>query len=529
MVDMKNILYLFLALCSFSGTVYSDLTWTTPVAISTALTNASDPHTVIDASGNATAVWVESNVIKASYFPAGGSWGAPVSLSNVSNTSSSPKLAIDSSGNVTALWLENTLIESATLSGGVWSAETAPISSSGASSPAIAVDASGNAVAVWVRSAFIESSTRKSGIWSSVAVLSATNSSSPSVAISSFGTAIAGWHTLVSGSDSIVTDTLTVSTNTWAASKNVFVVAPAFNHNFPKVAMDPFGTAYVAWFRYNLVDSDAFENVQLLASVLNQTATTWSLAQIVDTGPGIRNPADLTIKLKVDGSGDVVLAWNNSLDGDNFQIGVAQKTFGSTAFQSPGLLNISTYCLALDVFIAAETALLTYMVWDGVSTLSIVSQESDINNPINQSWTFTNTVSTGSDNGFPSCSMSTTGSTFNSAAVWLNFNGTNTVINASTGTEAVTAPPTSVSATQSSTNFGVYTDFFNTITWSASSAPNVVMYNLFRNGVYFASTADASTFSFIDHNQINGGAVTYGVAAFTNDNRQSDIITFTLF
>ncbi len=528
MVNMKKILFLFLALFSFSGMVYSDITWSTPVAISTALTTASDPHVVIDVNGNATAAWVENNAIKASSLPFGGSWSTPVTLSNVSNTSSTPRLGVDSSGNVTALWIENTQIESATLPfGGSWGAETSPISGTGASNPSFAVDASGNAVAVWVRSGFIESSTRISGTWSLVSVLSATNSSNPHVAISSFGTAMAVWHSVVSGNDLIVTDILTISSNTWAATKNVFSGTATFNHNYPKVAIDANGNAAVAWFRYNFFGGNNYQNVQVITSALSQGASAWGIPNFL-SNQGIRNPADLTIKLKFDTSGDALIFWTNSYDGELFTIESSVKLVGGVWQLSSMVDSPSLYSFGIDSAIAAANALLVEMTWDGVSNINIRSIQTDSTNPGSQFFTIPNQISTGSDNAYPSCGFSVNGSALNAVVVWLNFNGSNVVINASSGTDSVIGPPSSVSATQSNINYGVYDDFINTITWSASTDPNVIQYNVYRNGVIVAELP-ASTLQFVDHNQVQSGHVTYGVAGFTGNDRQSAIITFTLF
>lgn len=529
MVIMKKILMLLLTLCSFAGTAYSDLTWLSPVAISTALTNASDPHVVIDSSGNATVVWVESGVIKASRFD-GTSWSSPPATLSSTANSSSPRLDLDStSGDVTAIWVENTQIESALYSGGSWSSETSPISGTGASNPSLAVDSSGNAVAVWVRSGYIESSSRISGTWNStVAVLSAASSNNPHVAISSFGTAIATWHSVISGADVIVSDILTISSNTWAATKNVFSGTASLFHNYPKIAIDANGNANVAWIRYNLVDSNAYENVQVIASSLTQGASAWAIPTILSDS-GIRNPADLTIKLKFDTSGNALAVWTNSYDGMTFVIEASEKLFGAPSWQGFVLPESpSIYSFGIDVAMAAGTALLTSMSWDGASSIIIASSESDTAEPLFQAWTALNPFSTGSDNGYPQSAMTLNGSTFNAVTVWISFDGSNAIINASTGSETMIAPPTSVSATQSVIDFGVYNDYTNTITWDASSDPNVMQYNIFRNGVFFTGVGP-DTLQFVDHNQIQGGTVTYGVAAFTIDFRQSAIATYTLF
>jgi hypothetical protein len=61
-------------------------------------------------------------------------------------------------------------------------------------------------------------------------------------------------------------------------------------------------------------------------------------------------------------------------------------------------------------------------------------------------------------------------------AVWVNYNGAHKVIKTSNGYNNITLPPSGLSATQSSTNFGVYTDYYNTIAWKASPDPNLIEY-----------------------------------------------------
>lgn len=527
MVSMKKILFLLLTLCSFSGMAYSDITWSSPVAISTALTDAVDPRVVIDSSGNATAIWVEGTAIVSSSLPLSGSWTSPVTLSNVLNTASTPRLGVDASGNVTALWIESNTIQSAVLPfGGSWGAASA-VSASGATNPVLAVDGTGRAVAVWLRSGFVESSTRISGTWSLVSVLSTSGSASPHVAISNFGTAIAAWKSVTSGADVIVTNILTLATNTWGINKNVFNATAAFRHNYPKVAIDANGNASVAWFRYNLVDGNAYENVQVAASTLGVGATNWTTGQLLSE-IGIRNPADLTLKLRYDAAGDIIATWTNSYDGETFVVESSQRLYGTNTW--PGSLQPaapSIYSFGFDVAVASGTALLVNMAWDG-SSLAIQSQETSTTNPISPGWTSSTIFSTGDNNAYPSCAMASVSGTFEAVAVWVDFDGANTVIHAASGSVAEIDPPSSVSASQNLTDLEVYQDYYNTITWTASSDPDVVQYNIFRNGVFFTAT-DPGTLTVDDHNQVQNGTVTYGVAALTSSFRHSQIITFTLF
>jgi hypothetical protein len=524
--NMKKILFLLLSLGLLSFEAQGDISWSSTMAISTPMTDATSPSVVIDVNGNATAIWLESGIVKASSLPFDGSWSTPVSLSSSLNTSNDPRLGIDSNGNVTALWVENTLIKSASLTfEGGWSGSTT-LSGVGADSPALAVDSNGHAVAVWTRSGFIESSTRISGIWSFVAVLSLTGSSNPTVAISDFGTAMAAWHATSAGSDVIVTDTLTISTNTWGVKKNVFPASAAYSNNYPKIAMDSNGNASIAWFRYNF-QNNAYQNVQVLTSTLPVTSSSWA-SETAFPEVGIRNPADLTIKLNYDGSGNLLAVWTNSFDGESFIIESARKLLAGS-WSLPVQPQVSTiYSFGIDVAIDTGIALLTNMAWDDISTLFITSQKTDTKNPALHAWTATTTFSSGNENGYPKCALSTLGSNLNAVAVWVNNNGTNNVINAATGSDTIVAPPTSVTASQSVTDLGLYLDYQNTVTWSASPDPDLIQYDIYRNGIFFMSV-DSSTLKIVDHNAIQGGKVVYGVAALTSAFFESAIINYTLF
>lgn len=512
----------------YTGTnLFADIIWSAPNVISTPMIDAEDPRIVIDPAGNSTAAWVENGVIMASSKPAGDSWTSPVVLSDAFNTASKPKLGVDADGNVTALWLESSVIKIKTLPfGGTWDPTSTIISNSGASNPVLAVDAANNAVAMWVRSGFIESSTRISGIWNTFTVLSSGNSNNPHVAISNSGKAMAAWRSIISGAYLIMTDELTLATNTWAPVKSVFAISPAFVKDFPKVAIDNNGNATVGWFQYQFLNGNAYKNVQVMTSSLTAGATAWPMPTALSLA-GIRNPADLTLKLRADTKGNILAVWTNSYDGETFFVESALKANGTpwplyVLTQAPSL-----YSFGIDLASTPETTLLTSMAWDGNSAIYIQSLESDTANPVLQSWTRTNPFSMADGNANPQCAMSVQGTEFAAVAVWVSFDGQNSVISASTGSGSEIAPPTNLFVVQNTNDFGAYKDYANTITWDASLDPDVVQYNIFRNGIYFADTV-TEIHQFIDHNAKENGTVTYGVAAMLSSGRQSSIISFTL-
>ena len=119
---------------------------------------ATDSHLVVDAYGNATALWVEhegatdDDHVQVSTHAVGSSWSAPVDLSASGDIADAIDIATSASGHEVAVWTRsngtNDVLEGATRSpGGAWSAPV-PIGDSkvDAEWPQVDVDAAGNAV-----------------------------------------------------------------------------------------------------------------------------------------------------------------------------------------------------------------------------------------------------------------------------------------------------------------------------------------------------------------------------------------------
>lgn len=88
------------------------------------------------------------------------------------------------------------------------------------------------------------------------------------------------------------------------------------------------------------------------------------------------------------------------------------------------------------------------------------------------------------------------------------------------------APPTNLIGFQQQNDFGVIYELFNTLQWQLSDSEDVQGYYIYRNNVLLA-TVSATTASYQDHNQPQGVAITYGVAAFDEDG-VSDQVTVTV-
>jgi hypothetical protein len=139
-------------------------TWqATPDGLSQSGYRAYDPHIAVDVSGNITVVWSlfneGSSVIQASTKPYGGTWQTtPDTLSQSGQQAYDPRIAVDSSGNATVVWrlIDGTdaiIKASAKPYGGTWQTTPDTLSQSGqqAYDPRIAVDSSGNATVIWGR------------------------------------------------------------------------------------------------------------------------------------------------------------------------------------------------------------------------------------------------------------------------------------------------------------------------------------------------------------------------------------------
>ncbi|PWU22125.1 MAG: hypothetical protein C5B48_10590 [Candidatus Rokuibacteriota bacterium] len=77
-------------------------------SISASNRDASQPQVAFDPSGNAVAVWTQSDGanqrIHAAFRPAGGSFGADQTISDAGQNASSPQIAFDGAGNAVAVW-----------------------------------------------------------------------------------------------------------------------------------------------------------------------------------------------------------------------------------------------------------------------------------------------------------------------------------------------------------------------------------------------------------------------------------------
>ncbi len=501
--------YLIFLLC-FSSSLFA-ITWSTPTTLSNA-TPVSDPKIVMDNNGNSTALWVQNDFVVASSHPLGGSWSALTTLSL--SGASSPHLGVASNGDIVAIWLEGGIVRAATKTpAGSWSL-AAIVSLTGASAPRLSVDGAGNAVAVWVRGGVVESSTKLAGqLWSALAdTLSAAGSDAPDISIGDDGTVVAIWHTVTSGAHRIVSARKTSVGGAWGSATNLFAGTATFTHHYPRINVDDAGDADAIWFRYSTSGPD-FINVLVLTSSLPKSASTWSLGSPLSEF-GMRDPATLSLSIKRDPVGNRIAFWGSSSTGNTFDIRAATKNYQGS--WNPALKLTRNNLYALDGHLAVNALGNVVTVFSNHNSVSglmdILSIETVVDSIVPGYWFEPRTVSSGGNNGYPRVASAFVGNTVHASTIWLHSEGGGQSIQAAIGSRAAILPPTNLAVTQNVNNLEIYQDYFNTLTWQASPSNTVSQYSIYRNEILIGQVSK-STFQFVDHNQGQNQAVTYGIVA----------------
>lgn len=516
-LNMKQLLSIFFTLLVFTHLHSNNINWSSPTILSGASVNASNPLVAVDASGDVVAVWIESNLLKSKTKTVSGSWSSTVNIS--ATGASSPCLVSDSNGNATAVWVENGIVKAASKPfNSSWSASTA-LSTAGASAPTLCVDSSGDVVAAWVRSGNVEVSTKLFGMnWQNRTTITSSSAATPCVAAGGSGSntrVVLTWFGISNGNNVIFSATKLISGG-WTTP---VVISENGAHNAaqPFVAVDGNGNAIAVWYAYDTVGVSS-ANVTL-KTASRPSAGGWSAVSAISE-PGVRNPSTLVARVAFDSIGNAIALWNISFDDETFSIQSAVKPVNGNWSDPVDLATSNLYAYTGDISVTSFGDILSlYMFYNG-SSLLIRSVESDMNGFLNNFWSVPIIISTGSNNAFPKIAATVSGNAIKAAAVWLNYNGVNNNAVALTGSKTLPLPPTSLSVTQTTNNFGVFTEYYNTLCWTASTDPNVVGYLIFRNGL-FIEQVGAGVTQFIDDNRAQNGSVSYGVTAIDAQQTQS--------
>jgi len=253
----------------YASTLPFGLSWTTPFIISDGESDAQVPQIVVDASGNAVAIWhgYESGfrIIQAATLPFGGTWEPLISLSAIGQNAFNPHFAINSKGYAVAVWTRfngsNYIVQASTRSfGGSWS-EPSDVSTTGRdagfgpnSTLDVTVDDNGNAVVVWgfqTGSGYIvqEASLPFGRLWTAPISLSTIRADyvSAHVKATPDGKIMAVWDFFnLDTSQYYLTYATLQSGSNWSSPTNL-IVSSEGNISLSQIALNSSNDAFVVW------------------------------------------------------------------------------------------------------------------------------------------------------------------------------------------------------------------------------------------------------------------------------------------
>lgn len=314
----------------------------TPSAVVVPTSSATYPDVVIDAAGNAIAVWEELGDIRSSRCTPTGSWTPSVLLETGAGAAGNPRVAVDAAGNAIAVWWQSdgawnsgvvSMFAARFVPGQGWGAAVAIENDNQAwgDAPSIACDAAGNATAVW------RWSYPSGGNWLSTVMTnrytpglgwgtatpatndtSISNNQAPEVAVAPNGDAFALWETLENYSQ---VHAARWHNGSWGATVRL---DPPGNTSslFPRIALDGNGNGIAVW-------SEADGLAKLLAAPL-QNGTFGPAEVAVSTGTWARYPA-----VVVDAGGRVTIAFMHGQPGTMTTLHFATRYLPGIGWLSP--------------------------------------------------------------------------------------------------------------------------------------------------------------------------------------------------
>ena len=297
---------------------------------------ASYPQVAIDPSGNTIAVWRQSDGTRyniwANRFTAGTGWGtAQLIETDNSGEALGPQVAVDPSGNAIAVWYQsdgtrNNIWANRYTAGTGWgTAQLIETDNSGSAfDPQVAIDPSGNAIAVWYQydgtrfNIWANRFTPGTG-WGTALLIETDNSGEalgPQVAIDPSGNAIAVWHQYDGTRNNIWANRFTPGTG-WGTAQ-LIETDNSGEALGPQVAVDPSGNAIAVWHQYDGTRYNIWAN-------RFTAGTGWGTAQLIETD---NSGEALGPQVAVDPSGNAIAVWYQ-YDGTRYTIWANRFTPGT--------------------------------------------------------------------------------------------------------------------------------------------------------------------------------------------------------
>ncbi|MCP4276039.1 MAG: Ig-like domain-containing protein, partial [Gammaproteobacteria bacterium] len=305
---------------SISGTVSFDGSTNAAIFTPASTLDALSTYTttlstgITDLSGNALA-----SSYSWSFTTAGRTWGTAEKIETDIGYAYSPQIAVDGSGNAIAVWNQsdsdsnptsiwaNRFDESATSWGTATKIET---DAGAAGSPQIAFDGSGNAIAVWYQSdggntANIWANKFDGGTssWGTAEKIETDDSGyveDPQIAFDGSGNAIAIWQQYDGSVFNIWANRFDGGTSSWGSAEEIETDDSGYAED-PQIVFDGSGNAIAIWPQY---DGNDIGNIW--ANRFDGGASSWGTAEKIETNDS--GGADLP-QIAFDDSGNAIAVW----------------------------------------------------------------------------------------------------------------------------------------------------------------------------------------------------------------------------
>lgn len=278
-------------------------------------TNATKPSLGVDGSGNVMAVWQQSDGTAESiyynlYTKSTSSWGGATLLDSTNNPASVPKVVMNTSGNAVAVWRQTDgtyqSIYTSTYTG-TWSAQALLESANfTAYEPSLAMNGDGDAVATWRQgdgtSSNIYAAVYAASAWGAAAAIDNVSTdasdSVPQVSINNSGNAIVLWRQNDATTESMYANQYTNSSTSWGTAALVESSTNIALDDF-SVAIDSNSNAVAIW-----LQSDG----TAVSTYANRYTTAWGTAETIDSGANVTTAPHVAILP----SNNAVAVWEQS-------------------------------------------------------------------------------------------------------------------------------------------------------------------------------------------------------------------------
>jgi len=382
-IGFLNVIFLSILIISCNGIIQPSLpqrSWTQSILLATS-TSGGNQQISCNESGTSFIIWEQSDGTRmniwANRYSSGTGWGSSRLIESGSGTAANPQIAVDGSGNAIAVWQQsdgtrNNILANHYMTGTGWGTVTGIESRSYNNSyPQIAMNNMGNAVVVWQENSgnhpyTIWSTKYENGIgWSSISELISKPeySNNPQVEIDNFGNAIAVWQNSSSRTDFISSNRY-INNSGWGMAADVpgsgygaypqiasgnsdfaFIIWPRntfgnyisaskyslntgwltnmqikiqnyFDVNTPQIAANRPGSAFAVWQEINDTEMNIWCNRY-------SPSSGWGTAELVETDPGNAEKPQVVL----DDRGNAIVVWQQ-LNGARKEIRANRFTSG---------------------------------------------------------------------------------------------------------------------------------------------------------------------------------------------------------